>query len=181
MGLPCRTMVCVLSYHWWLPPLSLAGPWEYYTDTSLLIRCPQSTKFMFAPPLNIIKYTDCRVKKGYLRGVRCIISIVVVFLPRPKSIEWFTENQAFSPSYDLAPLPLPQPLSQQWARPVTHRKERQLADRRGGRGWGRSQIIWRRESLALYKSFNTLWLWRSPSSSLLVLVLKCSSWLMNRT
>ncbi len=26
----------------------------------------------------------------------------------------------------------------------------------GGRGWGRSQIIWPQESLALYKSFNTL-------------------------
>ncbi len=28
-----------------------------------------------------------------------------------------------------------------------------LSDGRGGRGWGRSQIIWQRESLVLYKSF----------------------------
>ncbi len=28
----------------------------------------------------------------------------------------------------------------------------------GGRGWARSQIMWPRESLALFKLFNTLWL-----------------------
>jgi hypothetical protein len=37
------------------------------------------------------------------------------------------------------------------------KKERQLADGIGGRmGWGRSQIKRQRESLGLYKSFNTL-------------------------
>jgi hypothetical protein len=43
---------------------------------------------------------------------------------------------------------------------ATHRKteeERQLADERGEKGGGRSQIIRRRESLVFYKSFNTLW------------------------
>jgi hypothetical protein len=56
----------------------------------------------------------------------------------PESIERFTEDQAFLPSYDLAP---PQPpslcLSRQEARPATHRKtekERQLPDRRVGEG-----------------------------------------------
>ncbi len=32
-----------------------------------------------------------------------------------------------------------------------------LLQGRGGRGWGRSQIIWHRVSLVLYKSFNTPW------------------------
>ncbi len=39
----------------------------------------------------------------------------------------------------------------------TEKKKRQLADERVGRGWGRSQIIRRRESLVLNKSFNALW------------------------
>jgi hypothetical protein len=38
-----------------------------------------------------------------------------------ESIEWFIEDQAFSPTYDLAPPPPPPPRSWQWARPVTHR------------------------------------------------------------
>jgi hypothetical protein len=43
-------------------------------------------------------------------------------------------------------------------------KERQVADGRGeGGGWMRSQIIRWRESLALYKSFNTLW-WHPPGN-----------------
>jgi hypothetical protein len=33
----------------------------------------------------------------------------------------------------------------------------ELIDRRGGRGWARSQIIRTQESLVLYKSFNTHW------------------------
>ncbi len=44
-------------------------------------------------------------------------------------------------------------LSHQIARPATHRKtekERQLADGKGGRRWGRSKIIRRRESLFLF-------------------------------
>ncbi len=35
--------------------------------------------------------------------------------------------------------------------------KRQRADRRGGRGWARSQIIRPQESLVLFKSFITLW------------------------
>ncbi len=74
------------------------------------------------------------------------------------SSQWITEEQAFFPSYDLAPPPsLPSVL---YSSTGTHRKtekERQLADGRGGRGGGRSQIIWRRESLVLYTTFNSLW------------------------
>jgi hypothetical protein len=55
---------------------------------------------------------------------------------------------------------LPPPPSRQQARLATHRKnekERHIAgDRWGGRRWARSQIIRWRESLVLYKSFNTL-------------------------
>jgi hypothetical protein len=50
-----------------------------------------------------------------------------------KSIEWFTEDQAFSPSYDLRivafPTPSPSPVSKPH-RPTTHtktEKERKLA------------------------------------------------------
>jgi hypothetical protein len=71
-----------------------------------------------------------------------------------ESIECFLEDQAFSPSFDLAPPPPLSSFSRQLARPATH-EERQLAT---GREWGSlgdGQII-RRESLVLYKSFNTL-------------------------
>jgi hypothetical protein len=53
---------------------------------------------------------------------------------------------------------LPHPLSSHEAQPATCRKtekERQFADgERGGRGWGRSKITRRRESLAVYKSYS---------------------------
>jgi hypothetical protein len=80
-----------------------------------------------------------------------------------ESIEWFTEDQAFSRSYDSTPCPMPTPLislSRQYAWPATHRKtdnERHFADGKGGRA--RSRIIKPQESLALYKSFNTLCLY----------------------
>ncbi len=71
------------------------------------------------------------------------------------------EDQAFLRLYDstLRPPPSPHPPSASdiifsfflcvasWA----------YSRERGRRGWARSQIIRRRESLALYKSFNTLW------------------------
>jgi hypothetical protein len=65
------------------------------------------------------------------------------------------EGQAFSPSYDLPhPLPLPVlqvvPLSQSFFMFSV-----ELTDRGEGE-WGRSQIIWQRESLVFCKSFNTL-------------------------
>jgi hypothetical protein len=63
----------------------------------------------------------------------------------PESIKRFIEDQAFSPSCDLAPLPPPLPLSHQQARLAKHmktEKERQLADGRGGE---RSQIIQQRK------------------------------------
>ncbi len=65
------------------------------------------------------------------------------------------EDQDFSPSYDLAPRQLPPPpISRQ---PVVFLCVAGRAyPRERGRGWGRSQIIWRRESLVLYKSFNIL-------------------------
>ncbi len=79
---------------------------------------------------------------------------------RPQSIEWFIENQAFLRTYDLAPRPPPSPPP-----PVsklyiclclflclasrTYWRER-------GKGASESQIIRPRESLALYKLFNTL-------------------------
>ncbi len=41
--------------------------------------------------------------------------------------------------------------------PVSRRSSLLTGDGRGGRGWGRSQILRRRESLVLYKPYNTLW------------------------
>ena len=68
-----------------------------------------------------------------------------------ESIEWFISCQAFSLSYDLVPPP----------RLVTHRKtekERQLAGERLGKwgGQGAESYNRKKESPALYKSFNTL-------------------------
>ncbi len=78
----------------------------------------------------------------------------------PESIKWFTENQAFWLSYDLVPPPPHPPLSRHEVVSLSQSSclsPVQLTDRRGVRRRGRSQIIWRRESLALYKSLNTLW------------------------
>jgi hypothetical protein len=58
-------------------------------------------------------------------------------------------GQAFSRSYDLAPPPPPPPTSRG---PATHRKtltEKQLVNKRGGEGWGMSQIIRPQEGLVL--------------------------------
>ncbi len=65
-------------------------------------------------------------------------------------VEWFLEDQAFSPSYEEAPPPWSErstgDTQKDWERETTWWREM---------GWARSQIIRRRENL--YKSFNTLW------------------------
>jgi hypothetical protein len=77
------------------------------------------------------------------------------------SIEWFVEDQAFSRSYNSGKFRL-------LAHYLPHPSRKQVVSdflfgagqdfwREWGRGRGRSQIIRRRESLALIKSFNTLW------------------------
>jgi hypothetical protein len=73
-------------------------------------------------------------------------------LENPESSKLFTVDQAFWLSYDLAPSPPPSPSP---VRRVVRKteKERQLADRIGGR----SQIIRWRGSLVLYKSLNIFW------------------------
>ncbi len=70
-----------------------------------------------------------------------------------RRLEWFTEDQASSPSYDLAPPPPPSPviklcLSFSFFLCVAGR----VYWREGERGWGRSQILRRAESVVLYKS-----------------------------
>ncbi len=75
-----------------------------------------------------------------------------------ESVELFTEDQAFSPSYYLA---LPPPLYRQQAFSLSQFScvsPVELTQDRGGEGEGKkSQIIRRRENLVLYESFNTLW------------------------
>jgi hypothetical protein len=59
------------------------------------------------------------------------------------------EDQAFSPSYDLAPRKLDRPDTQEdW--------EREKAGRRGGRERAKSRIIRPHESMVIHKSFNTI-------------------------
>jgi hypothetical protein len=77
---------------------------------------------------------------------------------KPEGIQWFIEEQAYSPSYDLAAHPPPptSPVSKLDGRYTGRlRKEDNLMTGKRGRGCGRSQIVRRRESLVLYKSFNT--------------------------
>ncbi len=87
------------------------------------------------------------------------------------------EDQAFLGSNDLAPLSTPPPLPSasclSFPVPV-RRRESILTGETRGRGWMRSQSIRRRESLVLYKAYNTLcftwtslkaWMRVSPSSS----------------
>ncbi len=74
------------------------------------------------------------------------------FSIQSESIECFIEDQAFSPSYDLAPV------SKLDGRHIGRlRKRDNMLTREGRGGWGRSQIIRQRGSLVLFKSFNTLW------------------------
>ncbi len=79
----------------------------------------------------------------------------------------------------IGSFPLLSHLYRQGARPATHRKtekERKLAERRGG--GGRSIILLRRESLVLYKSFNTLYPY--PAYSTRGVTNRCRlSWLTN--
>jgi hypothetical protein len=63
----------------------------------------------------------------------------------PESIEWFIEDLAFSPSYDLAPPP-PLPFSREQVVSLSQSS----CGRREGRKW--SQIIQRPETQALYKT-----------------------------
>ncbi len=72
----------------------------------------------------------------------------------------FLEDQAFSPSYGLVAPPPPSPVSKQYK--LDRRQTGRLRKRDNlltgeGEGWGRSQIMWRRESLVFYKSFTTSW------------------------
>ncbi len=81
-----------------------------------------------------------------------------IYEEKPEGIQCFIEEQSFSPSYDLgAPPPPPtSPVSKLDGRYTgrTSKGDNLMTGKRG-RGWGRSQIVRRQESLVLYKSFNT--------------------------
>ncbi len=62
----------------------------------------------------------------------------------------FIKNQAFSPKYDLAPPSPPSSLSRQQPRPERQRKRDNFMTGERAKGWGRSQIIQRRENMVLY-------------------------------
>jgi hypothetical protein len=109
-----------------------------------------------------------------------------------KSIEWFIEGQTFArSSYDLSPRPmtvLPLLLSVISTGDAQEDCERETTDTLlmggGGRVLARSRIIIPKESLVLYKSFNTLRVWerqgegRIPNSLLFAwkCMLRCT-WL----
>ncbi len=73
---------------------------------------------------------------------------------RPEGIEWFTEDKAFAPSYDLASS---SPISRQQVVSLFHSSFMSPVVLTGGGPRGSQNIRWR-ESLDLYKSFNTLWI-----------------------
>ncbi len=86
-----------------------------------------------------------------------------MWIGQNKEIEWFTEDQAFSPSNDMAPpptQPMHSPLpSISSTRTETHwetDKKTTCWRERGGREWGRSQIIRQRESQVLYINHSIL-------------------------
>jgi hypothetical protein len=74
---------------------------------------------------------------------------------RSESIELFMEDQAFSPSCDLAP-PTPPPYSPE-RRQTEKEKQFQFTPGGGGEEVGQNHFILRRESLVLFTSFNTLY------------------------
>ncbi len=75
-----------------------------------------------------------------------------------ESIEWFIDDQAFFPTYVLAPSPPPsrRPPASCLSLSVFLGVAGQAYWGRREDGGGGSQIVRRRESLVLYKSFNTL-------------------------
>ncbi len=77
--------------------------------------------------------------------------------PTAERIEWFEEDWAFSRSYELAPPPPPLASVNSTGDTQEDWEKRETTFWWEGRRkrWGRSQIIRRRESLVLYKSFNT--------------------------
>jgi hypothetical protein len=96
----------------------------------------------------ILIFCGIQISKGVIKNC---------FPQNPEIIEGFIEDQAFTPSQDLAPPTPPSPLSSVSSTGDTLRKRYNLLTEEGVRGLGRSQIIRRRDSLVLYKSFNTLW------------------------
>ncbi len=82
--------------------------------------------------------------------------------PKAESIQLFIEDQAVSPSHDLAPPPYPPPtpvskLSLFLSLPECRRPSFQTGEMGGG--GVRRHILRRRDILVLNKSFNTLWPW----------------------
>jgi hypothetical protein len=71
----------------------------------------------------------------------------------PESIQSFIDGQAL---FDSAPLPLPSPLSRQQFVSLSQSFCVSPVELTDESGWARSQIIRPQESLALYKSCNTL-------------------------
>ncbi len=95
-------------------------------------------------------------------NVKLPLSLHLLLWLQSESTEWFVENQAFLRPYDSAPRlppPPPPPLEQVVSLSQSScASPDELTDcKEGGRGWARSQIMRPRESLALYKLFNTLW------------------------
>ena len=77
-----------------------------------------------------------------------------------ETIELFIEDQALSPSYDLAPPPPRRPPSVNSSRPATHRKTERdnlLADGRSGRGEGAKSYEGEKAWSCINHSINTLW------------------------
>jgi hypothetical protein len=104
-------------------------------------------------------------------GISGRISGNFIFIQILESILWYIEDQAFSPSYYLAPRPPLPPLQSACCLSFSvflcvafraYCRER-------GKG-GRSQIIRQRESLILYKSFNTLLFYLCSTNTLFKLI-----------
>jgi hypothetical protein len=77
----------------------------------------------------------------------------------PESIKWLNEDQGFLAViiFGSSPIPFPPSVSSACDTQDDWERETTCWQKRGKGGRGRSQIILRRESLVLYKSFNTLW------------------------
>ncbi len=128
-----------------LPPWTLkGGDWCYrqfmYRHFVFIF---QLTKFPYCCWLAFL-YT--------VNALSYIIQAWPVWLP--EDIEWFIVDQAFSQEYDSAFTPPPLLSTSCPSFSVSSR----ASWRERGEEWGRSHILQRRrESLVLYKSFNTLW------------------------
>ncbi len=118
----CFVMPCFVTQ-----PLCVTAPFFHFQEIDEMIH-------------TVDKNGDGKISFSEFRWVKNKMAFRGLALPQ--SIQWFIEDQAFSPSYDLAPPPLspPSPVGKLGRRHTGRLKKRyNFLTREGGGGFGPSQ------------------------------------------